>query len=143
MKQIFLAGPWEKYQPIMYKSTLVTSVLTKCLQSSDIFVKDIDFYNPENHQDGDWFENNYWAIKQSNIMMAYVPEFPMPGVAAEVGMFYHMHQKNCNILNNLVIWWPNDVKKTGQSVFKRMGIITNTLEETTDKIMECLKNGNR
>jgi hypothetical protein len=74
---IYLAGPWEKYCITPWKS-----IIKKELSGV------AKIYDPEDYQDGDWFENDLKAIRKSRYMICYANTIPMAAVNFEAGYQY-------------------------------------------------------
>ncbi len=128
MFDVFLGGPWEKHCQIPYK-TLLKVGLPKA-----------SFYDPES-VGLDWFDRNLDALRRSQVMVVFVPSFPMPGVGPEVGIYYE-HRVLMGRQPHLVVIWPDDVApKWGQEVLGRMGRIVGTVSEAVRAVAGILAGG--
>lgn len=126
---IYLAGPWEKHQKEPYKS-LIKEAFT-----------DLNIYDPEDHQDGDYFIDDLESISKSKYLICYAPTFPNSASIFEAGYFYHLQEQlglvdeNHRCKNILVIWnediQPNYAKKW----YERASILVSN----TDEAIEVLK----
>ena len=99
---LFLAGPWEQYSKEKYKTMFKQVFPSK------------RFYDPEarpSQANNSWFEDNYHAIKNSERMVAFVPDLPFPGNAQEAGMFYlFQREKGIYAPDHLIVIWNEIVK---------------------------------
>lgn len=112
---IYLGGPWEQYALEDYKT-----------QFKEAF-PDKKLFDPETHpsqETGRWFRENYTAMFYSRGMVAMSCDLPMGGVAQEVGMYWMMHKRNIEPLENLVVIWPTVLKpEFGKEVAQHVGVI--------------------
>lgn len=101
-------------------------------------------FDPEDYLSKDthtWFEDNLLALENSLTMVALVPDFPFPGVALEVGFFYH---KNCKgdatrPLEELIVIWPSIVTPDyGKKVVEKMGFIVENTQEAIARLKPLL-----
>ncbi|MFW5871661.1 MAG: hypothetical protein ACOCUT_00995 [bacterium] len=126
---LFLSGPWEQYSEVPWKSELKKAFPTKQL------------YDPEDHQNGDWFVTNGQAIERSSSMVVYVPEFPFSGAGLEAGIFYERIRSSWGAKPspNLIYLWRDSVQPDwGKEVAKRTGIVVPTLEETIKALQKVM-----
>jgi len=129
---IFLGGPWEKRCLVPYKSMIKEAFPDKKI------------FDPEERtaqETGGWFVDNYKALKSSLAMVAFIPNFPFPGVGPEVGLFYEMHSKSPKKpLEEIVIIWSDIVKPDyGKKVAEKFGYVVEDTEEAIVRLKALLK----
>jgi len=125
----FLAGPWEQYSSEKWKTMFKEAFPDK------------EIYDPEarpSQKTGEWFEDNYHAVKNSERMIAYVCPVPFAGNAQETGMFYIFQRENgIYIPDHLIVIWNNEVKpEFGMQVVERY---PSKFFRTTQKAIDFLK----
>lgn len=129
---IFLAGPWEKHALIPYKRKI-----KEAFPNNHIF-------DPEerlSQKTGEWFKDNYNALKSSKSLVSLVPDFPFSGNSLEVGIYYQMHSKNQDKpLEQIIVIWPEEVKPDyGKEVAKHIGYVVENIEEAIIRLKDVLK----
>jgi hypothetical protein len=127
---IYLGGPREERSLIPnYKKIIVRAFPDK---------KVFDPFGPKQQslREKDlWFINNGLAFLTSKAFVSMVPEFPMPGVGLEAGMFFINNSRLLNPLSSLIFIWPKEVKPDyGKEVCRKMGIMVETVEEAIKEL---------
>lgn len=131
---VFLAGPWERFATVPYK-TLIEEALPE-----------LQFFDPEvrdSQRTQSWFEDNYIGMKNSEVMVVFVPEFPFPMCAQEAAMFYMMNKEWNQVgpLRNLIyIWLPETAegRDWGKEGCLRMGVVVSSVQEAILAIVMAL-----
>lgn len=118
---VFLAGPWEQYAKEPYKSRLKQNL------------PQLKFYDPETdsrQKEGLWFEDNYDAIKNSNVLVSHECNFPGSGTTRETGIFYGLHGDGIKPLDRLVTIFFEDLKpRWGVDVAEKMGVLVYNVQQ--------------
>lgn len=70
-----------------------------------------------------------------------VPEFPMPCLGPEIGVFWSDNVIDLKQpLRQLIIIWPDSIKpEYGKEILKRMGIVVRTLDEAVQALKAYLQ----
>ncbi len=127
---IFLGGPRDNPNPkpgdrnqrvLLYKQPF-----RDAFPEGSIY--DWETYTGDNYQ-----EQNHLAIRSSKIMVAMVPEFPMPGIGPEIGYFYCCHEyriKNNPETPQIILIWLSDIEKDfTKKTLAQYGRNVSTVEE--------------
>jgi hypothetical protein len=127
MYDIFLGGPFEKYDPdLSFKRTIKQAF------------PDLKIFDPEYDAGPEWFADNYRALAQSRSMVAYLPpKIAVPAVLQEIGIFYALHQKTlASPMDEIIIIWPQELptKPSGISAMRKYGRIVATAEEAVGEL---------
>lgn len=124
---IYIAGVWERYCSNRYKEIIEESLPTlRC-------------YDPEIHQDGDFFPDDLDALSNSEIIVANISDFTMQAIGFEIGYIYSLLKSRGytnDILptpNVILIWDPNIISY-GRRFWERVGIIVETPQEAVVEI---------
>jgi hypothetical protein len=126
LHDIYLGGPrdnpipTEKNQRVLiYKEPIKQAFKTATIY-------DWEEYHGDNYQ-----EQNHQAIRNSKIMIAMVPPFPLPGIGLEIGYFYCYHEnliKSQPNISRIIIIWPNDIRPDfTKKTLSQYGIIVETV----------------
>lgn len=123
---VFLGGPMDEYAPIPFFRNIIREALPE-LKMFDPFASKFK----EIQKQGCWFGNNMIGLEYSRSMIAMVPEFPMPCLGEEVGIFWTCHNvKRSGLLPQLIVIWPDSIKpEYGKEMLRKMGIVVSTLDE--------------
>ena len=130
---VFLGGPMDEFAPIPNFRRIIKGALPE-LKMFDPFAPEY----AEIQRQGQWFCNNMIGIEHSRSMIAMVPEFPMPCLGPEIGIFWTCHNANLlGLLPQLIIIWPDSIKpEYGKEILKRMGIVVNTVDDAIQSLKD-------
>lgn len=127
MYDVFLGGPWQQFSPEPYKNIMRAAFPA------------LSFYDPEERQSSNWFDLNLSALRESKILVAFIPAFPFPGVGPEVGIYYE-HKLMMGRQVKLVAIWPDCVSpQWGKEVLSRMGTIVPTTQEAVAVVRRLME----
>lgn len=120
---IYIAGPWEKYQKEAYK-TLIKEAFPN-----------INIYDPEDYQDGDYFQDDLEVISRSKYLVCYAATFPNSASNFEAGYFYHIQEK-LGLLDKdlkskkIIVIWDEDIQPNhGRKWYERATIVVSNTKE--------------
>ncbi|MBN2052530.1 hypothetical protein JW756_03430 [Candidatus Woesearchaeota archaeon] len=120
---IFLGGRWEKHSPYPYKT-----IIKNAFPDKRIFDPETD----PTQKNGKWFEKNFRSLQKSRTLVAFVPDFPFPGIGFETGVFYHSHCQGdaSKPLEEIIIIWPDSVKPDhAKKIASKMGYVVENPDE--------------
>ena len=121
---IYLAGAWERYCKTPYK-TIIKRELDW-----------LDIYDPEEHQDGNWFEEDLKAIRNSKYIICYASDIPMGANAFELGYFYALQrQKEANEeeFGHIILIWEDSLKPDyAKEWYFRSGYVVDSVEDAVE-----------
>ena len=126
---MYLAGPFEEHVDEKWKSRIKEEF------------PDLNIYDPEDHQDCDWFKEDLMAIYHSRRFVCYAANFPMSATSFETGFFYaKLFDSDLSggalRMREVIIIWNEDVKPAyGRKWYERAG----TVVDSTDEAIELLR----
>lgn len=138
---IFIGGPWEKHQNEKYKTKIKHAFKDKKIFDPEKSSTQKEESNETGNKS--WFINNYNKLKESKTLIAYVPNFPLPGIGEEIGIYYEMNCKNKPFkpLKNLIIIWPKEAKPDyGKKTAKQYGVLVESVKEGIEELKQYFKN---
>lgn len=98
---IYLAGAWEKYCKTPYKAIIKSGL------------SELDIYDPEDYQEGNWFEDDLEAIRNSKCIICYANDIPMSAATFELGYFYSLQRQREadgeGGFGQIIIIWEDDL----------------------------------
>ena len=129
---IYLAGAWEKYCKTPFKSMIKTNF------------PDLDIYDPEDNQEGNWFEDDLEAIRNCRFLVCYACDIPMGASTFEMGYFYALQRQreaNGEDFGSIILIWEEDVQPIfAQEWHIRSGIMTDSVEGAIELIEDYIDN---
>jgi len=130
---VFLGGPMDEYAPIPSFRNIIREALPE-LKMFDPFAPKFKAIQKQ----GQWFGNNMIGLEYSQSMIAMVPEFPMPCLGEEVGIFWTLHNANhSGLLPQLISIWPDSIKpEYGKEMLKRMGIVVTNIDDAIQALKD-------
>lgn len=125
---IFLAGVWEQYAPFPYKSMIKERF------------KGYRIYDPEDYEDNNWFERNYFALKETGLFFILACPIPNSMASVEAGLFYEMHtEEDGHPLDNLVMVFPKELEpKFGKYAGEKYGKVFEDMEDALEYMGKLL-----
>jgi len=113
---VYLAGPWEEFAKEPYKLRLKKNL------------PQLKFFDPELDSDqrinGAWFEDDYQAIKNSEVLVSHECSFPGAGSTRETGIFYGIYGDGVTPLDRLVTIFFKDLQpRFGEEFAQKMGVV--------------------
>lgn len=126
---MYLAGPWEKHQKEAYKTIIKEAF------------PDLNIYDPEVYQEGDYFKDDLESISRSKYLVCYAPSFPNSASIFEAGYFYHLQEELGLVDENLkckriVVIWDEDIQPNYAKKWYERGTI---LVSSTKEAIAILK----
>lgn len=117
---IYLAGAWERHCKTPFKS-IIKEALSSC-----------DIYDPEQYQEGNWFEDDLEAIRDSRCIICYANEIPMSASTFEMGYFYSLQRQreaNGEDFGHIILIWESDVQpEFAQKWHTQSGFVVDSVE---------------
>jgi hypothetical protein len=128
---VFLAGPWEQYAKEPYKERLKQNF------------PQLRYYDPETdsrQKEGLWFQDNYYAMKNSNVLVSHECSFPGAGSTRETGIFYGIHGDGVLPLDRLVTIFFEDLQpRWGVLVAEKMGVVVYNVQQAEEYLKKYFK----
>lgn len=125
---IYLAGAWERYCKTPYKTIIKNSL------------PHFDIYDPEDYQDGDWFEADLEAIQNSKCIICYASNIPMCAATFELGYFYavkRLVEVDSKDLKHIILVWEDSVEPTFSKEWHvRSGYLVSSVESAVKLFRE-------
>jgi len=132
---VFLAGPKEEFAPLPNFRSIIKDALPKL-----VMFDPFDQKYAQIQARGQWFDNNLLGLNHSKTMIVMVPEFPMPCVGPEAGIFWSRNHSTAQPLPQLIFIWPYSIKpEWGKEICKKMGIVVMTINEAISALKDYLR----
>lgn len=128
--ELYLGGPPDKRSSFPYKQPI-----------QDAF-SDLRIYDWETCIKPEYQNENHLVLTKTQIMVAMVPSFPMPGIGPEVGYFYCHNQHEITSypdIPRIIFIWPDDVRPDfTKKTLGQYGPIVTTTEAAIDLIRDSI-----